>query len=572
MVRWGILCLALSACEAPPKGPPGGADLIALADLGAGGQDLGPGQGSGLLRVSALDDETGQPMPARVIVTAVGPTPAVRFDYNLQGKIVNGDFGVGLAPGVIGAPEGVLLVGGDGAWPVPAGTYDVFVTRGPEWEAEEKRVTITGKTNAAVVAMLRHSVDTRGWLAADLHVHTGRSYDSRIQVEDRVVTEVAVGVELIVTTDHNVLSDLQPDVELFGYGRIARAIVGDEFNFYEGHGGAYPMPYDPKDPFGGTVGWGLDWDRMRFVHSADAFAFLHAFDTHPAVTINHPRLPPDLGYFINLKQYGPDGWAPPMSLTDAGTFDALELLNGYMETPDDLRALLRDWFFLLNGGTRVAAIGSSDTHKLADVKAGFPRTWLRMPSEDVTKLLDTDLADAIRAQRTIASNGPFANLVVNGAKIGEVAAAKNGQVVAEVTVDAPGWIDVDKVRLFVNGQEAWSTPVARGVRPLFHASVPIPVAGDSWIALQVSGSEPLPTALIGEHSAGAVLPFAITSPVFIDADGDQKWKPTIPPDKRDPGPLGPLGEPIRWLEQPAHPAPQDCEPPLWTDPARWVIP
>ena len=549
----------------------------------AGAPDADAPRDSGALRITVLDDRNAQPAPARAIITAVAPTPAIRFDIDRVTHVhVNGERGIGLAPGVVGAPEGVLLTAGSGVVTLPPGTYDLFLTRGPEYDADLRRITVDATHDLDVTATLHRSVDTTGWLAADLHVHTGRSYDSQLQVPVRITTEVAVGVELIVTTDHNVLSDLQPDVEIMGYAHLARAIVGDEFNFYEGHGGAYPMPYDAKVPVdGGVWGFKLNWEVVRWIHSADMFNTLHAFPTRPAVTINHPRLPPDLGYFINLKQFGPNGWAPPIALPDAGTFDAIELMNGYMDAPAELAVMMRDWFFLLSSGTRVTALGSSDTHRLRDVKAGFPRSWLRLPTDDVTRVLDSDLADAIKNQRAIASNGPFAVLTVDGAQIGDLVTPRSGAVMVDATVDAPAWIDVDKVRVYLNGQVVKDFAVTPGARPLFHQRFSLPVpAGDGWIVLQASGSKALPTALIGEHEGGAVMPFVVTNPVFLD-DGDHVYNPQLP--NPDPGPVGPfrylvgpLGDPLVApavnFERQAQPAPEDCEPPLWTVPSSWVNP
>ena len=572
-------CDRLPDAHPPPDGHPG-------HDAGAP-PDLEPPQGVGTVLVNALDDDTGLPLPARVLVTAVPPTPSVRFDVDERGRPVNGEFGVRLSPGVIGAPEGVLLVSGSGWFDVPAGTYDLFITRGPEWEADERRVGVVKDHSIRIDSPLRRTVDTSGWLAADLHVHTARSFDSRIPVEDRVVSEVAVGVEVIVATDHNVFSDLQPDVDLFGYHALARAFVGDEFNFWEGHGGAYPMPYDAKDPVdawghptGGAVAWSVEYSLARLIHAGPMFDLLHGLPTAPAVTINHPRLLPDLGYFTNV------GWAPPDPLPTAGSFDAIEILNGYMDAPDEIATLLRDWFFLLSSGVRVTGLGSSDTHRLRDVKAGFPRTWLRMPTEDVTKLLPADLADAIKHQRAIASNGPFARLTVDGAAIGDLVTDTSGIVTVDAFVDAPDWIDVDRVRLYVNGQVAQEIPLERGLRPRLHLRFrqALP-AGDAWLALAASGSKPLPTALIGEHEGGVVTPFAITSPVFVDGDGDGAWRPRVA--EPDPGPIAPQSFSLRpsWPDG-SHlpgawpprrmlgdePAPMDCEPPLWMDPANWANP
>ncbi len=568
-MRWSLaLPLVLAACEGVPPGAPA-ADLGAPADAAALPPHDG-GQG-GFLRIVALDDETGLPLPARALIQAVPPTPAIPFDVSPKtGMSVNGNFGVRLAPGVLGAPEGVLLVAGDGAFDVRPGTYDVFVTRGPEWEAHQQRVTVDGKANVVVTAPLRRSVDTGGWLAADLHIHTGRSYDSQLPVDDRVVSEVAVGVELLVVTDHNVLSDLQPEVELFGYDKLARSITGDEFNFLEGHGGAYPMPYDGSMPFGGTWENGLDWTQVKDVSATKLFDWLHAFPTRPAVTVNHPRLPPDLGYFINLKQFGPSGWAPPSALPAAGKFDGLEVLNGYWDGPEQVAELMRDWFFLLNSGYRVTALGSSDTHRLSGTKAGFPRTWLGMPSEDPSQIVGSDVADAVKGGRAVASNGPFVTFTVGGKPIGALAPSGSGTVTVEVTADAPAWIALDHLRVWVDGALAKEIAVPAGAqRPRLHQTLTLPVpAGDGWIAVTASGDQPLPSGLLGDP-AMPYLPIAIANPVYLDGDGDGAWTPHIA--QPDPGPVGmPLPpEGFNWT---GHQVPIDCEPPLWTDPAKFVRP
>jgi hypothetical protein len=529
MRRLVLLALCAVGCELPPDQvvlrPGGGVDLSIAADAAV------PARGSGYLRITALDDETGLPIPARVIISPVLTTPVTPFDVGSDGRSVDGEYGVSLGPGVIGAPEGVFLVAGDGGFPIPSGAYDLFTIHGPEWEGDLARVFINDGQTASHVAMLRHSVDTRGWLAADLHLHTGRSFDSMIQVEDRVVTEVASGIEVIVTSDHNVLTELQPQIEAFGYHRMTHAVVGDEVSFLEGHAGAFPLPFDATDPLtGGIAKLKLDLPSVKDLHSTDLFAWLRGQPSKPVVIVNHPRLEPGLGYFDNI------GWAPPAALPDNGLLDGLEILNGFMNAPGDLAMVLRDWFFLLDGGTRVVGVGSSDSHRLRDVKAGYPRTWIRLPTDEPSQLVDADLSRALLSQAAIASNGPFALLTVDDAQIGDQVTDKSGMVTIDALVDAPDWIDVATVRLFVNGRVAQVFPVAAGLRPLFHVRFHQALPpGDAWVALQADGMKPLPIAIIGEHEAGRVLPFVITNPVFVDGDGDGKWHPTIP--DPDPGPI-----------------------------------
>jgi hypothetical protein len=106
------------------------------------------------------------------------------------------------------------------------------------------------------------------------------------------------------------------------------------------------------------------------------------------------------------------------------------------------------------------------------------------------------------------------------------------------------------------------------------AAQPLP-PGDAWVALSAWGSRPLPVALIGEHLGGAVMPFAITNPVYVDGDGDGAWHPAIA--NPDPGPVQPMGFPTPPPPPPGMrhgegPAPEDCEPPLWMEPSRWGTP
>jgi hypothetical protein len=582
-MRWlSLAVLILAACDAgAPAGPtdasPGSDAPVVPADAPSPAVDAPPDTalppiGPGRLRVIALDDETGLPMPARAVITAVPPTTPVRFDYDpTTGVCLNGTDGANIAPAVIGAPEGILLVAGDGTVQLPDGTYRVMVTRGPEWEAHTEEVAVDGQHGVVVTGSLRHSVDSRGWLSADMHIHTAQSFDCKTGLKTRVVSEVTVGVGLIVTTDHNVLSDLQPTVEDLGYVGLARAIVGDEFNFAAGHGGAYPMPYDGTAQWGGTVEYGIDWETIKAVSLEALVPKLRALPTNPAISVNHPRMGGDLGYFNNLTQYGPNGWWPPQPLASAGVFDGLELMNGYMHAPSWVAMLLRDWFFLLSTGHRIAAVGGADTHGLDDTRAGFPRTWLRLPTDDPAQVTGTDLADAVRAGRTFVSNGPFVRLKVNGGDLGDLVTVSGSAVTVDLTVDAPDWISVDTVRLFVNGVQVQELPVTSGARPLLQTTFQQAIEpGDGWIVAVASGPEPLPMAVIGNHEGGAVLPMAVTSPIYLDGNGDGAWTPDIA--NPDPGQLalfGAMGLPdfdaadVHCTPPPAH------EPPLWADPRTW---
>jgi hypothetical protein len=148
-----FLGLLLAACAGPRLVDDGGAGVDGPLTWDAAVPDLGPPNGSGLLHVAAVDDETRIPLPARVLISPVPTTPPVRFDVDpATGESLEGADGPLIAPGVYGAPEGVLVAAGAGTFPVPPGQYRVFVTHGPEWEAYEAGFAIDGEHDAFVDA------------------------------------------------------------------------------------------------------------------------------------------------------------------------------------------------------------------------------------------------------------------------------------------------------------------------------------------------------------------------------------------------------------------------------------
>jgi hypothetical protein len=489
------------------------------------------------------------PVPSRVIFR---PPPGAGFADGVTAGTFNplspgSAVGAVVAPGVLGSPEGVLLVSGQGVVPVPAGTYQLFITRGPEYEAIEVPITLAPGQVQAVNAQLDRTVDTRGWLAADMHVHLNRSGDSALVADRRVISMVSNGVEIVVPTDHNVQTDLAPVALGLGYGPdLIGTVPGNEANFRHGHVGAFPVVFDNRKPAGGAPPWqpinpttgncDAPVVGLNCFAPVDAFAMLHAsVPGTTVVSVTHPYWPDgDLGYFTNIGWgAGTVGGLGP--LDTAGSFDALEVLNGYQTRADVEGYLVADWFYLLGQGYRVTALGNSDTHRINWVRAGWPRTWLRMPNDRPGDTTGATLADAVRHGRAIASTGPFITLTVDGAQIGDTVVPSRNQAVVGVTVDAPGWITVDTVRVYVNGVvvQTFQVPAA-GQRPVFEVSFnqTLPRDGDAWIVAFASGQKALPDDVVGEYShAGGyqMLPWAITNPVFIDGDGNGRWQPPASP-------------------------------------------
>jgi hypothetical protein len=551
-----VLAAWLAGCQLPPGTPDddgpdlsdritfdgGDLDLESLPRLDGNQLPLDGGTSPfAHLILTVIDGETRLPVPTRVIFR---PVPGAGFADSITSGTFDplspgGGIGAVVGPGVLGSPEGVHLVSGLGVVPVPPGTYTLLFSRGPEYELPEVKITVGPGDTRPINVQLDRTVDTRGWLSADMHVHLGRSFDSKVAADRRVVSMVTNDIQVIVATDHNVNTDLAPVAAGLGYGAdLVGTVVGNEFNFSPGHAGAYPTPFDPKDGVGGAPHW-QDVCTPPLTGTncmPDTMAFPLMRNQIPGVTVvtlNHPYWPgADLGYFTNIEWGVGTANPPPAPLRSAGLFDAMEVLNGYQANPAVLDTLVADWFYLLGQGLRVAALGNSDTHRMNWNRGGFPRTWLRLPNDTPGDTTGTLLADAIRNGRAIASTGPFLDLTVDGHKIGDTIVPHNGSVKVDVSVDAPGWMKVDEVRVYVNGVLKHRLPVTPGARPVFQTSFMEPIAGDGWIVAVAEGKKPLPPDVVGEYSHGngyEMTPWALTNPVFIDGNGDGAWHPPASP-------------------------------------------
>ena len=98
-----------------------------------------------------------------------------------------------------------------------AGSYRVYATRGPEYSLGVSDISVSqGKTIDLQIEPPRHTVPTPGYIAADLHVHTGLSFDNTFSTSARVRTFVAEHGEVMVSSEHDVLVDFAPFIDAMG--------------------------------------------------------------------------------------------------------------------------------------------------------------------------------------------------------------------------------------------------------------------------------------------------------------------------------------------------------------------
>ena len=437
---------------------------------------------------------------------------------------------------LLGNPNGAspacnrVLLDGPVELPILPGSYDVFATAGPFSTLAHQRIEVVAGESASAILEL-HSLDLQpsGTLSADLHVHGSASFDSSIPDIDRVSAFLAARVEVIASTDHDVVSNYASAMAELGAWDRMHLIDGLEttghilfrlqpdFPFPQvmGHWNFWPVPFDAEGAWRGAT-----WDEK--VEPGQLFTRMQNFTGWQAdtgiVQLNHPlgdlQFGRDLGYASALglatNEDLPtafDGSASSMFLYQPpgadfanSDYDSQEVMNG-SENADFL--LFRTfWFYLLNQGILRAGTANSDSHGLTDNVLGTPRNLVTTS----TSLLEFDLDvfnTSIKEGRILGTNGPVLQVSTQDAQ----GAARTPSIIpfepaesATLSIDlsAAPWVPVDEVRIVVNGEVVRTlreelapagdplalSPSARISGLQIPLAELLPATGDAWLVVE----------------------------------------------------------------------------------------
>ena len=162
---------------------------------------------------------------------------------------------------------------------------------------------------------------------------------------------------------------------------------------------------------------------------------------------------------------------------------------------------LQEWYRYLNNGYRVAVAGGTDKMG-AYCALGSLRTYAKLnPSRPFTF---ENWAKAVRAGRTISTNGPLLDMQVDGRQIGDAIKMPGGGGTVEVKAVAESAWKVGDIEIVLNGNVVAKEEARRGAGILsVRAKVRVP--GSGWIAARCSGAVGTPAQYMAAH----------TSPVYI---------------------------------------------------------
>jgi hypothetical protein len=499
-MKWLALVLALAACGHKAK--------KSTTTLVVNITDHGALVGARVL----LFDEHGQP---------------VRFGtLDLYGKR-QATTAVPFDAGTLGTWDGIIVGYGAAELPIGAqiayGRYHVWVWRGVEFEKWEGDVDLSADRGRVELAVpLERAWTPHGTLAADLHVHAHASNDSGLPNPQRVIAQVAAGIQVIGLSDHNTNGDLSAEIAALKLDDRVASIASNELTADAMHLGVYPV--QPHTPAPKLV-------PGQSVQSM--FDIAHSFP-NAIVQLNHPRFRVTALY--DGTSWDGVAWPPPFPLA----FDAVEVLAGYcaFNVAGDRRFddSVRDFFTLIDHGHLIAPLGNSDTHDLNWVLDGTARNYVYVDDPRV-KPFDLDgFVRAIRNRRVVATTGPWLDVEIapkqgdaHTVGPGQSLAPADGAVWVDITLSQARFVHTDRIRITVGNQLAETIDVPPNVRTHHWAGRVAVGAQDTWIGITADGDTALPVELTGTYqkdkwNRAGDTPFAIASPILVDADNDGRWK------------------------------------------------
>jgi hypothetical protein len=422
----------------------------------------------------AIRDENGRPSPGKVQFTGIEGTgtPSFGTDYRANG----GNHQYQTHDGLVEQQ-------------VPPGKYLLRITRGPEYSLDEKILEVAPGQTVEASATVRRVVDTSGWVGADYHAHSTPSGDNYCNTRDRIINFAAEHLEFVPTTEH-----WAPWIERLGLTARMKTVQGIELTGSGQHFNAFPLERDPLAQDGGAPVWNFDprinaivlrnWGTptlsprgSRYDTGANAQNKVPWFAGGPDrwVQANHPVVG---SVFFDRDEDGvlDGGFAGFENLIDAAEVWSTEILSlkpvyetgGVTGELGERKYQNRTfgWLQMLNQGRRVWCVAVSDAHRVFGNGAGGWRTYVSSSTDEPARIDPAELIRNSKAGRMMITNGPFLRVTTgDGLPIGSSVAAE-GHVDLNIEVQAPEWMEVNRVQVLVNGRQPKEynsrAPAARG--------------------------------------------------------------------------------------------------------------
>ncbi len=424
----------------------------------------------GRVRLEVTDAASGEPMPARVgLYDSTGRMPLPSDDAIMVHRFTDEVRRLWVGPRAFWPVEHrqAFYLNGSYEARVPAGTYELVVTRGIEYRIHHGQVEIrSNETRTVPIALERYiNQPDRGWYSGDAHIHIQRD----------------------TTQDENTWAQVAAEDVHVGNLLQMGNIAGTHF---------------------GQPAWGA---AGRF--ERDGHALVSGQEdprtVHRGHTIHHNLQQPlhvgPEGYFLyhqvfeeSHRQGGLSGYAHQAELFNGRRGIALDVPFGIVDFVEILQQgrLPTDlWYGFLNLGYKLLPAAGSDFPYM-DLP-GVVRSYVKI---DGPFSVDAWF-DAFRAGRLYVTNGPLLELTANGRSLGEELHLGRGarvEVVAEASLN-PDLDRLNRLELVVHG-EVVATESANG-RNRVQLRTTLTADRSLWLAVRAFGERQEQRNITVAHSA-----------------------------------------------------------------------
>ncbi len=447
---------------------------------------------TGGIRIAVNDAATGQPIPARAgLYDSSGRAPLASNDAILVERFADKVRQLPLNDRTFWPSSNrvAFYLNGNYEAQVPAGQYELAVTRGPEYRAYYGTVDVRAGATKTVVVNLKRYLDlpARGWYAGDSHIHLGRDETRDKNVWAQVAAEdVHVG-NLLQMGSIAATYFLQPEWGEAGrYARNGTTIVSGQ-----------------EDPRTGQLGHTIHHNLTAPIHPDKDTYFLYQ------------RV-----FEETQKQGGINGYAHLRDIFHVRRGLALDVPFGLVDFLEVMQAgqLATDiWYDFLNLGYKLTPAAGSD-YPYTDLP-GIDRNYVR-----VDGIEDTDRwFKSFKAGHVYVSDGPFLEFSVNGHQMGDEIHVERGadlDITAEVQLN-PDVDKLDRLELVVEG-DVVDTKTAFGQDHISLRTM-LKAGRSEWIAVRAYGSRHQNTYPVSNTIA------AHSAPIYVMVGDEPFWKPEAVP-------------------------------------------
>ena len=463
-----------------------------------------------------ITDGEGKPIPAKIQFVAeggddpnFGPDTKSFGVKNLQ-YTANGKFRAEVAPG----------------------SYQVYVSRGTEYDADTQTIEVAAGKTTELSSSLKHSVQSDGWVSSDFHSHSSPSGDNTSDQLGRVLNLLAEHIEFAPCTEHNRISSYSPHLVRLKAQEFMATCTGMELTGRPlpiNHQNAFPLYHHPHTQDGGGP--------TTLENPVAQIERLAMWDdgSDKLIQENHP----------NLEQI----WADQD--LDGEEDEGFEKMFGFMDVievhpPADIFATpgtktgkygnaIQSWLRMLNKGYRIPGVVNTDAHYNFH-GSGWLRNYIKSSSDAPAEIDTMEMVHESEHGHLVMTNGPFLEVTATSGDAkaipGDDLRATDKKVTLHVVVQCPNWFDINRVQLLLNGKLSEEHHFTRRTTPdVFTNDV---VKFDQTIEVELSEDTHIIAATIGDDlklgpimgpTRGEKPPVAFCNPIFVDVDGDGKFTP-----------------------------------------------